>query len=74
MAPNNWGLYLARPTTPISNPLEVSTQTDPTNPPEWVDMSIQINDTTNALSVDDQNCNYEEELAAQTAIADKAKE
>ena len=37
-------------------------------------MSIQTDDTTNALSANDQTRNYEEELVAQTAIAYKAKE
>ena len=58
----------------MPNLVHASIQTDMTSPHETVDASTQTDEPIDAVTTEAPNCNYEEEIAAQTAIVDKAKE
>ena len=74
MAPERCKPNLLTEPPPTSNFVNASIQTDTTSSPEPVDASTQTDKPTNAVTVEVPNGNYEEEIAAQTAIVDKAKE
>ena len=58
---------------PTSNPLKALTRTDPPSSFELNDISNQIDRTTITILGEGPICNYEEELAVQTTIANNTK-